>query len=44
MAYHLAIPVKDLLKINSQLPVAFAPAGSQVIIWRSRGQLLGNKQ
>jgi hypothetical protein len=44
IAYHLAIPVKDLLKINSQLPVAFAPTGSQVIIWRSRGQLLGNKQ
>jgi hypothetical protein len=44
IAYHLATPVEDLLRTNNHLPVAFAPAGSKVTIWRSRGQLVRSKQ
>jgi hypothetical protein len=44
IAYHLAMPVEDLLRTNNHLPVAFAPARSKVTIWRSRAQLVRSKQ
>ena len=38
-AYHLALPVQELQRTNVHLPTTQVPAGSQVIVWRGRGQL-----
>lgn len=44
IANHVAIPVEKLLKTNYHLPAAYAPRGSKVTIWRSRGQLVRKMQ
>lgn len=43
IAYHAAMPVEELLRSNNRLPATHAPAGSNVIVWRSRGRLKGAK-
>ncbi|MDI4232487.1 hypothetical protein OZ411_06625 [Bradyrhizobium sp. Arg237L] len=42
IAWHLQMPTVQLLRINTHLPAGYAPAGSQVVVWRSRGRLMGN--
>jgi hypothetical protein len=39
IAYHAAIPAKALLQINHHLRADYAPRGSMVMVWRSRGKL-----
>jgi hypothetical protein len=39
IAFHLALSVEELLRTNTHLPTTHVPAGSQVIVWRGRGQL-----
>jgi hypothetical protein len=44
IAYHLALPVEELQRTNVHLPTTQVPAGSQVIVWRGRGQLQRKQQ
>ncbi len=44
IAWHLKVPTTELLRINKHLPDTYVPAGSQVIVWRSRGRLKVNPQ
>jgi hypothetical protein len=39
IASQLALPIDDLQRTNVHLPTTHVPAGSQVIVWRGRGQL-----
>lgn len=41
IAWHLHMPTAQLLRINTHLPSQYAPAGSQVVVWRFRGRLTG---
>lgn len=43
IAWHLHMPTTQLLRINRHLPADYAPAGSQVVVWRSRGRLTGSQ-
>lgn len=42
ISWHLHMPTAELLRINTHLPANYAPAGSQVVVWRSRGRLKDN--
>jgi hypothetical protein len=43
IAWHLHMPAAQLLRINGHLPAGYAPAGSQVVVWRSRGRLTSSQ-
>ena len=42
IAWHLHMPTAELLRINTYLPADYVPVGSHVVVWRSRGRLMGN--